>query len=144
MSFTKCRQVFAGADCGAAVPFHLCCLHFRNEKLWTFWNAKLSDSTLRECSTMHLLSWGRLEHPSLIAQATERLLRRDSDKSTVYTAEIDMLIQTGYIKKLSLEKMEQSTEAWYLPNHVCHNNKPCLVFRQWFRQHQVAVSSDIH
>ncbi|XP_028301819.1 uncharacterized protein LOC114462917 [Gouania willdenowi] len=105
-------------------------------------------------------------------RATERRLKRDPEKAAIYSAEINKLIKAGYVKKLHPKDVGQSAEAWYLPHHlVCHNNKPRLVFDcsfrfqdvslneqllpgptlgpslvgvlLRFRQHQVAVSSDI-
>lgn len=105
-------------------------------------------------------------------RATEKRLRKDSEKAAVYSTEIDKLIKAGYVKKLLPKEVDQSAESWYLPHHlVCHNNKSRLVFNcsfryqgismndqllpgptlgpsllgvlLRFRQHQVAVSGDI-
>lgn len=67
---------------------------------------------------------------------------RAPEKATIYAAEIDKFIQTGYVKKLSPNDVELSTEAWYLPHHLmCHNNKTHLVFNCSF-QHQGTSMND--
>ena len=105
-------------------------------------------------------------------RATEKRLKRDPERAAIYSAEINKLMDSGYVKKLQPREVEQSTEAWYLPHHlVCHNNKSRLVFNCSFphqnvslneqllpgptlgpslvgvlirfRQHQIAVSGDI-
>lgn len=105
-------------------------------------------------------------------RSVERRLLRDSQRASIYNAEIAKLEDAGHIKKITLNESESSEESWFLPHHlVFHNNKPRLVFNcsfrfQWtslneqllpgptlspsligvllrFRQHAVAISGDI-
>ncbi|XP_072769411.1 uncharacterized protein [Nerophis lumbriciformis] len=77
-------------------------------------------------------------------RSTEKRLKKNPEKVTSLSAEIAKLIQAGYVKKLSHEETEQSTEAWYLPYHlVFHNEKARLVFNCSFRHQGVSVNDQL-
>lgn len=104
-------------------------------------------------------------------RSVERRLAKDPEKAAVYIAEVQKLEQAGYIVKVPSEMVYQA-ESWYIPHHIVHHNgKNRLVFNcsfkyqgenlnelllpgptlsstllgvlLRFREHSVAVSSDI-
>lgn len=108
--------------------------------------------------------------PSL--RSTERRQLRDPTKAEAYQAEIGKLKQAGYASKISSAQVKKSSESWFIPHHlVTHNAKNRIVFNcsytyrdknlnellipgpnlgasllgvlLRFREHSVAVSSDI-
>ncbi|XP_057679968.1 uncharacterized protein LOC130908509 isoform X2 [Corythoichthys intestinalis] len=77
-------------------------------------------------------------------RATEKRLKRDPEKATIYAAEIHKLTEAGYVKILQPEEVQRSAEAWYLPHHlVCHNNKPRLVFNCSFRHQGLSMNDQL-
>ncbi|CAM4638688.1 unnamed protein product [Leuciscus chuanchicus] len=74
---------------------------------------------------------------------TERRLQKDPDKASIYSGEIAKLIEAGYVDKLNQTEATQ-TEAWYLPHHlVSHNNKQRLVFDCSFRYHGLSLNDQL-
>lgn len=109
----------------------------------------------------------------LSLRSTERRIANEINQTMTYCQEVQKLEIAGYVKRLTPEVMESSTESWYLPHHlVHHNNKARLVFNcsyqyrgqaqndhllpgpilgpsllgvlLWFREHAVAISGDIN
>lgn len=103
---------------------------------------------------------------------TERHLLKDPERAATYSAEINKLVEEGYVAKLDPDKTPQSHERLFIPHHmVTHNDKNRLVFNcsfQYngmnlnesllpgpilgpsllgvllrFREHSVAVSGDV-
>ncbi len=99
--------------------------------------------------------------------------RLNKNPEQAYQEEIARLQQAGYILKLPPEQVDHSRESWYIPHHMVeHNGKKRVVFNcsfayqgynlndyllpgpplspsllavlLRFREHSIAVSSDIH
>ncbi|XP_014876949.1 uncharacterized protein LOC106939156 [Poecilia latipinna] len=77
-------------------------------------------------------------------RATEKRLKKEPERATIYLTEINKLINAGYVKRLQPMEVEQSAEAWYLPHHlVLHNNKPRLVFNCSFRHQNISLNDQL-
>ncbi len=105
-------------------------------------------------------------------RATERRLAKNPQQAAAYTTEIAKLEQAGYVDKLPQDAVTDTSSSWYIPHHMVHHNgKNRIVFNcsfQYrgqnlnelllpgpalgpsllavllrFREHSVAVSSDI-
>lgn len=105
-------------------------------------------------------------------RATEKRLMKNSEQAAAYSAEIHKLEQAGYAVKLKQPTELDSGSSWYIPHHMVHHNgKNRVVFNcsfrhqgqnlnelllpgpvlgpsllavlLRFREHSVAVSSDI-
>ena len=105
-------------------------------------------------------------------RSVEKRLHVAPDRAAVHNAEIQRLVEKGYVTKLSQEVADLSDESWFIPHHlVQHNGKDRLVFNcsfscqgrslndqllpgpnlssslvgvlLRFRQHSVAISGDI-
>lgn len=62
-------------------------------------------------------------------KSTEKRLAKDPLQAEIYHAEIDKLVDAGYVKKLDFREAEATDESWYLPHHkVHHNGKDRMVF----------------
>lgn len=60
---------------------------------------------------------------------TERQLTQNPEQTLIYKVEIQKLVDSGYVRKLSHEEAFQSSESWFVPHHlVKHNGKNRLVF----------------
>lgn len=74
----------------------------------------------------------------------EKGLKRDPERAAIYSAEVNKLITTGYVKKLQVEEVEKPAEVWYLPHHlVCTSNKPRLVFNCSFQHQNVSLNEQL-
>ncbi|KAJ3601869.1 hypothetical protein NHX12_029631 [Muraenolepis orangiensis] len=61
--------------------------------------------------------------------ATERRLSKDPKLSEIYQEELNKLKQSGYVKRILSEQIEQPKETWYLPHHIVeHNDEHRVVF----------------
>ncbi|XP_026061422.1 uncharacterized protein LOC113045324 [Carassius auratus] len=105
-------------------------------------------------------------------RATERRLAKNPQQAATYTKEIAKLVQAGYVNNLPQDAVTDTFGSWYIPHHMVHHNgKNRIVFNcsfQYhgqnlnelllpgpvlgpsllavllrFREHSVAVSSDI-
>ncbi|KAL0151955.1 hypothetical protein M9458_052762 [Cirrhinus mrigala] len=105
-------------------------------------------------------------------RATEKRLAKNPQQAAAYTTEIVKLEQAGYVNKLPQDAVTDTSCSWYIPHHmVQHNGKNRIVFNcsfkyqgqnlnelllpgpvlgpsllavlLRFREHSVAVSSDI-
>ncbi|KAM9744816.1 uncharacterized protein ACNS7B_009326 isoform 1-T1 [Menidia menidia] len=105
-------------------------------------------------------------------RGTEKRLSQDLSKAESYSREVKKLVDAGYVNRLTPDKLQSTEHAWFIPHHmVTHNNKDRVVFNcsftyqggnlneqlhpgptlgssllgvlLRFRQHPVAVSSDI-
>ncbi len=77
-------------------------------------------------------------------RSTERRLQKDPEKASIYSEEIAKLIEAGYVFKLDQREVAQPAEAWYLPHHlVSHNNKSRLVFDCSFRHHGLSLNDQL-
>lgn len=100
---------------------------------------------------------------------TEQRLLKNPQQAAIYDHEINKLLDTGYVKKLSSHEVVHTDESWFIPHHLVeHNGKHRLVSFQYqgqilhdhllpgpilgpslmgvllcFRQHSVAISGDI-
>ncbi len=103
-------------------------------------------------------------------RATERRLAKK--QAAAYTTEIAKLEQAGYVNKLPLNAVTDTSYSWYVPHHMVHHNgknridfncsfqyrgqnlnelllpgpalgPSLLAVLLRFREHSVAVSSDI-
>ncbi|XP_048056054.1 uncharacterized protein LOC125274030 [Megalobrama amblycephala] len=60
---------------------------------------------------------------------TERRLSKDTEKAKMYEAEIQKLLDSGYVVKIPLENLQPIEESWFIPHHLVHHNgKDRLVF----------------
>ncbi len=105
-------------------------------------------------------------------RATERRLAKNPQQAAAYTTEIAKLEQEGYVNKLPLNAVTDTSCSWYVPHHMVHHNgknrivlncsfqyrgqnlnelllpgpalgPSLLAVLLRFREHSVAVSSDI-
>lgn len=75
-------------------------------------------------------------------RSIERRLRKDPEKASIYSEEITKLIEAGCVFKL--DQREATQPAWYLPHHlVCHNNKFRLVFDCSFKHHGLSLNDQL-
>ena len=78
-------------------------------------------------SMTHFQAWKEAVLPSL--RSTEKRLAKDLVRATIYSSEIQKLVQTGAVTQLSPDILAQDNESWYIPRHmVSHNGKNRLVF----------------
>nr|XP_055025291.1 uncharacterized protein LOC129415362 [Misgurnus anguillicaudatus] len=64
-----------------------------------------------------------------LLHSTERRLMREPQRAISYNAEIQKLIQAGYITPLTTNQCDLSLHSWYIPHHmVNHNGKDRIVF----------------
>lgn len=64
-----------------------------------------------------------------LLRSTERRLTKNRGLSSIYNQEIQGLVDSGYVVKLSPDEIHSSTESWYIPHHIVHhNNKARVVF----------------
>lgn len=62
-------------------------------------------------------------------RSTEKRLVKDPEKSEAYRAEIQRLVQAGYVVAVPEKKLMEKDESWFIPHHmVTHNGKNRVVF----------------
>ncbi|XP_019218180.1 uncharacterized protein LOC109203254 [Oreochromis niloticus] len=77
-------------------------------------------------------------------RSTERRIVRDPGQAETYCQEVHKLEVVGYVEKLSPEKVDCSSESWYLPHHVVHhNNKARLVFNCSYQYNGLSLNSQL-
>lgn len=87
---------------------------------------------LRRKSMPHLKATPDAVMPSL--RGIERRLQKDPERAKIYCTEIEKLVQTGSVVKLSPPEVAKAYESWYIPHHlVSHNGKHRLVFNCSFK-----------
>ncbi|KAL7880314.1 hypothetical protein SRHO_G00025680 [Serrasalmus rhombeus] len=104
-------------------------LHYATPLLWKSGTPKLNGSIQSVMANL---------------RSTERRLKRDYERELTYRAEINKLVQAGYISKLQPDQVQESEEQWYLPHHlVHHNSKPRLVFNCSFRHQGISLNEQL-
>lgn len=59
-------------------------------------------------------------------------------------AEMNRLIQAGYVKEITAKEANESEESWYLPHYlVYHNGKACLVFNCSFVYKGISLNEQL-
>ncbi|XP_073725195.1 uncharacterized protein [Misgurnus anguillicaudatus] len=77
-------------------------------------------------------------------RSTERKLARDSQQAEAYSAEIQKLVQSGAIKRLSPEERDKDGETWFIPHHmVSHNGKNRVVFDCSFKFNGLSLNESL-
>lgn len=55
-------------------------------------------------------------------RSTESRLAKDTTRAASYCKEMEKLLQSGYVAEISPEEASKSTESWYVPHHMVHQN----------------------
>ncbi len=55
-------------------------------------------------------------------RSTEKRLGKDPEKAMVYEAEIQKLLDAGYVVKVPLELLHSDEESWFIPHNLVHHN----------------------
>lgn len=64
-----------------------------------------------------------------LLRSTEKRLMREPQKAASYNAEINKLLQAGYVTPISTKQCDLSPHSWYIPHHMIHHNdKDRIVF----------------
>ncbi|KAE8276983.1 hypothetical protein D5F01_LYC25284 [Larimichthys crocea] len=67
-------------------------------------------------------------------RSIERRLLKDSEQATAYQAEINKLVDAGYVVKVEPDQVETTEESWYIPHHIVqHNGKNRVVYNCSFQ-----------
>ncbi|XP_067308995.1 uncharacterized protein [Pseudorasbora parva] len=75
---------------------------------------------------------------------TEKRLSKDTEKAKVYEAEIQKLLDAGYIVKVPPENLQPKEESWFIPHHLVHHNgKDRLVFNCSFVHLGVSLNQQL-
>ncbi|KAL0151615.1 hypothetical protein M9458_051478 [Cirrhinus mrigala] len=77
-------------------------------------------------------------------RSTEKRLGKDPEKAKVYEAEIQKLLDAGYVVKVPLELLHSDKESWFIPHHlVHHNDKDRLVFNCSFAHQGLSLNQQL-
>ncbi len=80
--------------------------------------------------------------PSL--RSTERRLARDLKLAKAYCAEIRKLESAGYVAKITTEEAHSTSESWFIPHHIVHQNgKDRIVFNCSFQHQGQSLNSQL-
>ncbi|XP_061128044.1 uncharacterized protein LOC133149871 isoform X1 [Syngnathus typhle] len=77
-------------------------------------------------------------------RCTERRIAKDTARAASYCAEMDKLLQAGYVSEISTEEAETVTESWYVPHHMVHHNgKDRVVFNCSFSFNGLSLNDQL-
>lgn len=97
---------------------------------------------LRKGDMPHLHATMEAVMPRL--RSTERKLARDPQQADAYSSEIQKLVQSGAIRKLSPKEREGGGECWFIPHHMVHHNgKNRVVFDCSFQFNGLSLNDSL-
>ncbi|XP_065102634.1 uncharacterized protein [Paramisgurnus dabryanus] len=75
---------------------------------------------------------------------SERRLSKDPERAKVYEAEIQKLLDAGYVVKIPTEHLWTDKESWFIPHHLVHHNgKDRLVFNCSFVHQGISLNQQL-
>ncbi len=87
---------------------------------------------------------GTIEFVLSSLRNTEKRLSRDPERAKVYEAEIQKLLDSGYVLRVPPEGQQVDEESWFIPHHLMqHNGKYRLVFNCSFAYQGVSLNQQL-
>ncbi|XP_026112361.1 uncharacterized protein LOC113091129 [Carassius auratus] len=87
---------------------------------------------------------GTMESVLSSLRNTEKHLSRDPERAKVYEAEIQKLLDSGYVVRVPSEGQQVDEESWFIPHHlVQHNGKYRLVFNCSFAYQGMSLNQQL-
>lgn len=77
-------------------------------------------------------------------RSTEKRLVKDPEKADIYEADIQKLLDSGYVVKLDQDAADRTPESWFIPHHLVHHNgKDRLVFNCSYTYQGLALKQQL-